>query len=328
MPAYTLATPDTTYPRPRAAVTFDGAKLARPGRFVEASPEAVLPWITALTGNQPAPDRPLRTLGQLAEEQGAQVEDMMNLCQQLNDAGYIWLAPPDGVITIEEFRGEFRFWVRRWVRKMFDHPVWTQVGEGTADRRVLIGWAKECADYTGSVIRHMTRAAANAEDSAEGWTLLTHNSQEWDHYALFEGACLAAGMPDDTFVRIPPLRSTVAVTHLMRRIARRHPLVYNACEAMLEATAERPQRVVDFYTQVQKHYGYPEGFIQPIIDHLHVDADFEHIDIFDGLISGLEVIPFALVTEILEACHELADSMHVWHAHIAAHYSRPDTAVA
>jgi pyrroloquinoline quinone (PQQ) biosynthesis protein C len=176
--------------------------------------------------------------------------------------------------------------------------------------------------YTGSVTRHMTRAAAHAEDCAEGWTLLTHNSQEWDHYALFRSAAASVGLSEAALTSSRPLPGTLAITHLMRRIARRHPLVYNACEAMLEATAERPERVVEFFETVRDRYDYPRAFIDPLIEHLHVDEEFEHIDIFDGLVADLTTVSFDLMSEIMTSCQELADTMYAWHAQVAHHYSR------
>jgi pyrroloquinoline quinone (PQQ) biosynthesis protein C len=186
----------------------------------------------------------------------------------------------------------------------------------------MIGWVKENMHYTGSVIRHMTRAAAFAGDSAEGWTLLRHYSQEWDHYALFRAACASVGVDSTLLEQAPPLPSTRAVTDLMRSIARMDPLVYNACEAMLEATAERPPRVVEYFDHAQRNYDYPDDFIKPLVEHLHVDEEFEHIDIFDGLVAGMRTVSFDLMSDIMRACHSLALTMRAWHAHIADVYGK------
>lgn len=312
----TIADPSTSIPRPRASVTSDGDRLIRLGTIVAIRPPQALPLVEAVLGNR----EKLLPLGRLATEIGADVGDLVNLCQQLNNAGFLWLAPPAGSVPLDEFKQEFRFWVRHWVRRMFSDPVWEGVRTGSASPTVLVGWVKENMHYTGSVIRHMTRAAAHAEDRAEGWTLLTHNSQEWDHYALFRGACASVGLDPAELSVSRPLPGTVAITHLMRRLARRHPLVYNACEAMLEATAERPERVVEFFETARATYGYPRAFIDPLIEHLHVDEEFEHIDIFDGLVAHLDTVPFDLLSEIMAACQELADTMYAWHAQIASYY--------
>ncbi len=315
---HTVADPSTSIPRPRAGVVASAGRINRLRTVIEIKPDEAWPLVEAVMAN----GKRLLTLADLAHDGGFEVSDMTKLCQGLNDAGFIWLAHPDGAVPLDEFKQEFRWWVRHWVRRMFSDSVWEQVRTGDASPAVLVGWVKENMHYTGSVIRHMTRAAANAEDTTEGWTLLTHNSQEWDHYALFRGACAATGLSETELSESRPLPGTVAITHLMRRIARRHPLVYNACEAMLEATAERPDRVVEFFETVRERFGYPRGFIDPLIEHLHVDEEFEHIDIFDGLVEEIETVSFELMSEIMTACEELADTMYAWHAQIAAHYGR------
>lgn len=314
----TTADPAKSVPRPRAGVVASGQQLSRLHTTVAIRPGEAWPLVEAVLGNCGK----RLTLAELALAGGFETSDMVNLCQQLNDAGFFWLAPPNDAVTLEEFKKEFRFWVRHWVRRMFADPIWEDVRTGDASPAVLVGWVKENMHYTGSVIRHMTRAAAHAEDSAEGWTLLTHNSQEWDHYALFRGAAASVGLDEKALAATRPLPGTVAITHLMRRIARRHPLVYNACEAMLEATAERPERVVEFFETVRDRYDYPRGFIDPLIEHLHVDEEFEHIDIFDGLVAHLPTVSFELLEEIMTACQELADTMYAWHAQVAHHYNR------
>lgn len=312
----TLADPETSVPRPREAVQRVGDELVRLRSAITVRPDEAWPLVDAVLGNGES----LLTLRQLADKVGADVADMTNLCQLLNDKRYIWLAPPDGSVPLAEFSAEFRFWVRHWVRQMFAHPVWNGVLDGTASRCVLIGWVKENMHYTNSVVRHMTRAAAFAGDVPEGRALLKHYSQEWDHYALFRSACESVGVDPALLEGASPLASTRAITDLMRSIAREDPLVYNACEAMIEATAERPTRVVEFFQRAAEHYDYPADFIAPLVEHLHVDEEFEHIDIFDGLVAHLSTVSFDLMSRIMRACNALAETMRAWHAHIAEVY--------
>ena len=113
----------------------------------------------------------------------------------------------------------------------------------------------------------------------------------------------------------------------LRREACLHPLVFNACESLLESTAEDPDSVCTFYEVARTRYAYPEMFTARMIRHVRADEDFEHIDIFDQLLSARATLPFDLADDILDACARLADLLCLWHADIARFYGGFDRPV-
>jgi hypothetical protein len=308
---------DVLFPEIRPATQIGDRELARFGTILEIDPPTAWPMVARLV--QVADGT--TSLAVLADALATDPQELVELCLQLEQHGFLWLTPPQGPIPIPLFQAEFRRWVRHWVDQIFSHPIWDEILDGQASPAVLVGWSIEQMHYTRTVIEHMTHAARLAGETPEGRTLLRHLSQEWDHYLLFLRGCASVGIGDSRIRDAVPLSSTRVVTTFMRQRAVSDPLVYNACEALLEGTTEHTDSVVAFFRAAQKRYDYPATFIDPMVNHVKVDESFEHIDIFDHLLSLRDSLPRGQVADILGTCAEFADLLTLWHGDIARFYS-------
>lgn len=314
----TLDDAELLCPEVRQGVTIEGRGISRLGETIEIDPPSSWPLVEGVIRLADGS----RTIAELAAEIDAPAEKLSELCTLLEAHHYIWLSVPDAPVSTEAFRGEFRAWVQHWVDHIFSDSAWDRVLAGEASPAILVGWSIEQMHYTRTVVEHMTHAAKNAGGSREGRTLLRHLSEEWDHYRLFQKGCGSIGFGSDVVGEAVPLSTTRMITTFMRRRAVDDPLVYNACEALLEGTAEQPDNVVSFFEKTQKAYDYPDSFIRPIVKHVRVDESFEHVDIFDDLLDSYAVLPRDRVNNIMQTCSDFADLLMLWHHEIIQYYGQ------
>jgi len=262
-----------------------------------------------------------RTISELATAAREPLHSVQETLESLRTNGFLWLQSDYKTIPTEVFREEFKRWVPIWVDFMYSQPWWSRLYDGTAPASVLVGLSIEQMHYTRSVSAHMPVAVSYAGGVADELTQFKHLSEEWDHYYLFVDACVAAGIPAEFLENSRPLASTKVVTAFMRRVARQGTLVYNACEAILEATTQNDPPVTEFYRVATERLGLPEEFSRQHISHVSADADFEHIDIFDQLLEGRATLPSATVATIFSYCRQLAETFALWHVDIYEFYS-------
>jgi hypothetical protein len=245
-----------------------------------------------------------------------------DVLRDLEAHGFVWLLSDYDEIPVAVFRAEFKRWLPIWVEEMYDQKIWEDLYKGIGPVDVMIGWAIENMHYTRSVAEHMTWAFALANGSIERQVQVKHLSEEWDHHYLFMKGCTTLGLEPSELRKTSPLTMTKAISNFMRSVAQEGVVVYNACEALLEATTEPNEPVVDFYETVGKNFRLPSGFTQELIRHVKVDADFEHIDIFDHLLDQTQSISKETARSIFRCCSRLASLYALWNTEIATHYGR------
>ncbi|AIN17229.1 hypothetical protein CH54_2322 [Yersinia rochesterensis] len=265
------------------------------------------------------------TTEQIATILSLDINKLNNTLASLEDAGFIWCLPDYHAIPTSLFLQEFNRWLPIWVHQMYDQPmIWQGLYDGHEPASIMIGWAQENMHYTRSVMSHMPLAVQYASTEREQQVQFRHLSEEWDHYRLFMTACEATAISADYLNESRPLASTLNITLFMRSVAPLGTLVYNACEALLEATTDNDQTVVDFYQTVGQRHDLPQAFTDELIRHLMVDKEFGHIDIFEQLLENHPMLPAATVAAIFSSCHRLADWFEVWNDNIYHHYRLSD----
>jgi hypothetical protein len=316
-------TMNTLKPLLLSHVTHQDRELCRLGTVVTTADPARWDALLKLLGNCNGQ----RTIECLASTAKLDPELVRSTLDELQAAGFVWLLDSREQIPIELFHAEFKRWLPVWTEEMYDQEVWERLYEGEGSPAIMVGWAIENMHYTRSVIEHMTWAFALAGGHREERLQLRHLSEEWDHYHLFRRGCVAAGVSETELAQAVPLPTTRAITHFMRVAARHGAIVYNACEALLEATTEPNDAVIDFYRTVGDRFGLPVAFTDELVRHVKVDANFNHIDLFDEMVAGRTSIAAATVRRIFECCSRLASLYALWNTEIAAYYRRFATPV-
>ncbi|AKA38865.1 hypothetical protein AXW37_00870 [Yersinia ruckeri] len=260
------------------------------------------------------------TAQQIAEELLLDITTINKALTSLESAGFIWCLTDYQSIPTPLFLTEFNRWLPIWVDRMYDQPVWQGLYDGVEPASLLIGWAQENMHHTRSVMSHMPRAIEYANDKTGQNTQFRHLREEWDHYRLFMSACHSTGIDMSKLDNSPPLASTTNITYFMNSVAKMGTLVYNACEALLEATTQNGHSVADFYQTAGRQLALPQIFTDQLIHHLRVDQEFEHIDIFEHLLEDYPTLPAQTVTQIFTSCHRLTNWFEMWHDDIYQHY--------
>lgn len=310
---------DSTFPQTKRGTTIGSTSITRLGKEIQISPSETFQVAVQLLK---LADGAL-SMNNLSQRLGIGLEDLNRLCRTLDDEGFLYTHRPGDAIPARVFLKEFRMLANHWVDEIFSDPVWDDVVAGACSPAILVGWAIESMHYTRTVVQHMTLASARCE-GVSSTTIARHFSEEWDHYVLFCDACESVGISREDLLNAEPLVSTQAITTFMRRVASNDPLVYNGCEALLEATAKDPDSVVKFFHSAGESHAYPTIFTGNIVSHVRADEEFEHIDIFDELLLCRTDISAEQADKILQACHALTALLTLWHADIIHHYRQFD----
>ncbi|MCW6583399.1 MarR family transcriptional regulator [Yersinia ruckeri] len=197
------------------------------------------------------------TAQQIAKELLLDITTINKALTSLESAGFIWCLTDYQSIPTPLFLTEFNRWLPIWVDRMYDQPVWQGLYDGVEPASLLIGWAQENMHHTRSVMSHMPRAIEYANDKTGQNTQFRHLREEWDHYRLFMSACHSTGIDMSKLDNSPPLASTTNITYFMNSVAKMGTLVYNACEALLEATTQNGHSVADFYQTAGRQLALP-----------------------------------------------------------------------
>ena len=213
--------------------------------------------------------------------------------------------------------------LQAWLAKAFSHPFWARMMEGRGSARLYAGWLFELYHYTRNANRHMPLAAAHCRNKPVKALLAQHYEEEWSHYHFFSRAARAMGFAAEEVTRSQPLPMTAEMADFMRQAARTDVLCYAACSAVLEGTTTDGSAYTPFYERMQSLYGVPEGAVKPIYDHLALDAQYQHADLFAEICRHEGTLTAERASRVLDFGHQMVEHIWLWTDEIERWYGDP-----
>jgi pyrroloquinoline quinone (PQQ) biosynthesis protein C len=207
-----------------------------------------------------------------------------------------------------------------WLTEAFDHPYWERMMSGRGSARLYAGWTMELYHYTKNANRHMPLSCAHARDKSIKLQRAKHYAEEWNHYHYFATSLRVLGHSDEDIETSVPLPMTLALSNFMRQAAREDILAYSICSAVLEGTTVNRKTYNPYHERVTELYGIPKEAVQPIYDHLDLDIQYQHSNLFLDILSTVEAIPAARAARILEYGHQLVEHIWMWTDSIEKYY--------
>jgi pyrroloquinoline quinone (PQQ) biosynthesis protein C len=217
--------------------------------------------------------------------------------------------------------------IDRWIEEAFSHPFWELMTSGRGTRDMYVGWLYELYHYTKNCNRHMPLAVAYARKKRVRTLLATHYHEEWNHYHFFAQALTALGYTPDQVAGSEPLPMTMEMSNFMRQAARENLLGYCLCSAILEGTTVDTRSYDSFYRQVAEHYEIPPAAIQPIYDHLDLDRDYAHSNLFLDVCSAMGEMSDTAVEDAIQYGVQMARHIWFWTDNIHRYYGDPANAI-
>lgn len=226
----------------------------------------------------------------------------------------------------QELYAFFREILPDWMREAFSSEYWNIMLSGKGSKQLYIGYLLELYHYTKNANRHMPLVVANCPGELKSVKklLAMHYFEEWNHYDFFSDALLAMGIPKHEVESSEPLPSTLKMSNFMRQAARAGTLPYAICSAILEGTTEDSGSYGEYFRKIASLYNIPDEAIQPLFDHLALDAHYDHKSLFEDVCKEFSVISKRDAEEALFFGRQMIDHIYLWTEHIHQYYGGKD----
>lgn len=262
-----------------------------------------------------------RTLAEIGEIAGCTTEQLCGALAPLVDAQMLRLhSDPAAPLVAAAFAALCRSAFPDWKNRLFLHPLWRSLAEGTASRNVFLGWLVESYHFIEGVTQRLPMCICSCWDPRMRAHFVRHYSEEYDHRRFFLKSLAAAGL-DDVESRTA-LPGTRAVLTCMREAARRDPLAYAACSAFLESTGADRNGARSFFERVAQHYDSPgTPIVSPMVDHVGLDESYGHDGFIEKICKEIDTVCRERADAALGAAWLLLETLEFWSQDILDHYS-------
>lgn len=207
-----------------------------------------------------------------------------------------------------------------WKERLFSHPLWTSLAQGSAPRDVFLGWLIESYHFIEGVTIRLPMCIAACRDASARAVFVRHFAEEYDHRHFFLSALQAAGMGAEV-ARRRPLPGTGAVLNCMREAARHDFLAYAACSGFLESTGADRDSARAFFARVAEHYEpTSRGIVKPMVAHASLDESYAHGLFLEKVCRHLGPLPRMRADRALQAAWSLLETLEFWSQDILEHY--------
>lgn len=269
----------------------------------------------------------LQDLDVVGRQSGLHIDTIRSTVKCLTDIGVLrhGQSAPRECLSPDEFSRLCRRLYGQWKQRLFSHPLWVGLADGSLPRPVFVGWVVESWWFIEGVIDRLPMAIANTEDPAIRAVFSQHFAEEWDHFTFFERALDALGITANMRANARPLPSTQAVQNLTRSAARRDPLRYAACSGFLESTGTDRTAARLFFDLVGKCYdGTERRAVRPMMDHVTLDEKYGHGGFVEKVVNEIQEIEWERAHAAIRDAYALVETLEMWSTDILRHYQSPD----
>ena len=219
-----------------------------------------------------------------------------------------------------EFHARFSAVLDSWLSQAFAHPFWERMMSGRGSARLFTGWLIELYHYTKNANRHMPLSCAHAHEKPIKQLRAKHYAEEWNHYHYFMKSLKHLGFTESQIAESVPLPMTLALSNFMRQAARQDILAYSICSAVLEGTTVNRKTYNPYYDKSAELYGIAKEAIAPIYQHLDLDVQYQHSDLFKDILEHVPEISAQRASKILDYGHQLVEHIWQWTENIEKYY--------
>lgn len=216
-----------------------------------------------------------RTLAQLADESGHDLDEVTTLVQRLYHHGALEDTTSDELPAqafYEHLRAVTRFSVLAWGGS----PLMGRLVSGPVSRRLALGYLIETYHFAAAASSHQAAAVVAAPTLRLKTALSEHASNEYWHYAWLRRGLLAAGITRAELESAAPLPSTLAEINQLRWLALSDLLAYSACIGVTESLPGSEGLYKRFWERYASHGVVDEAVFAPFREHQLIDCAEGH----------------------------------------------------
>jgi len=264
-----------------------------------------------------------RSVDDLVAASGMDAERLSRFAARLSEVGLLYErgAVPTAVTGADFYRKHFAPALDAWLSEAFSHPFWERMMSGKGSARLFTGWTLELYHYTKNCNRHMPLSCASARDKAIKLLRARHYTEEWNHYTFFMKSLRHLGFSDAEVEDSVPLPMTLALSNFMRQAAREDVVAYSICSAVLEGTTTDRRAYNPYHERAAELYGIPREAVKPIYDHLDLDVQYQHGDLFEEICGTVPSMSAERASRILDYGHQLVEHVWMWTENVERYYA-------
>jgi pyrroloquinoline quinone (PQQ) biosynthesis protein C len=264
-----------------------------------------------------------RGVGELVAAAGMDATRLARFAARLAEAGLLYDrgAVPGSVAGSAFYENHFAPALDAWLSEAFSHPFWERMMSGKGSARLFTGWTLELFHYTKNCNRHMPLSCAHARDKAVKLLRAKHYTEEWNHYTFFMKSLRHLGFSEEDVEGSLPLPMTLALSNFMRQAAREDIVAYSICSAVLEGTTTDRRAYNPYHERAAELYGIPREAVKPIYDHLDLDVQYQHSNLFAEICGTVPAMSAERASRILDYGHQLVEHIWMWTENIERYYA-------
>lgn len=263
-------------------------------------------------------------IADLAIRTGIPGKHLRALLDRLADIGVVDLLPPAAegrLIDGQAFAAACRALFPVWKERLFSHPLWRSLADGTATREQFVGWLLESYHFIEGVTLRLPSVIAATADPRTRRHFVKHFREEFDHHHFFMRSLNAIGISSRTVHASRPLPGTEAVLNWMRHCGRSDPLAYAACSGFLESTGADRGIARRFFDVLAENYDGPSApVVTPLAAHAHLDEDYGHGGFLELVCAQIGAVPESRADAALQAAFGLVETLELWSTDMERHY--------
>jgi pyrroloquinoline quinone (PQQ) biosynthesis protein C len=263
-----------------------------------------------------------RAVGDLTAAAGMDEGRLSRFAAALCDTGLLYRRQeiPKTITGKQFYKDHFAPALDAWLSEAFSHPFWERMMSGRGSARLYAGWTFELYHYTKNCNRHMPLCGVGTRNKGIKLLHAKHYAEEWNHYHYFAQSLRALGYTDDQIEASVALPMTMALSNFMRQAAREDSLAYSICSAVLEGTTVNSASYNPYHDKVVELYGVPKAAVQPIYDHLDLDKQYDHKNLFEEVLDTVDEVTAARAGVVFEYGHQLVEHIWMWTDSIERYY--------
>ena len=260
-------------------------------------------------------------VAELSAQLGMEEAKVPRLIEALVKSGLLYrTADLPATMTGLEFHARFSEVLGSWLAEAFAHPFWERMMSGRGSARLFTGWLIELYHYTKNANRHMPLSCAYAHEKPIKQLRAKHYAEEWNHWHYFMKSLKHLGFTEPQIAGSVPLPMTLALSNFMRQAARQDVLAYSICSAVLEGTTTDRKTYNPYYDKSAELYGIPKEAVAPIYQHLDLDVQYQHSDLFKDILQHVPELSAERASVVLDYGHQLVEHIWMWTENIERYY--------
>jgi len=261
------------------------------------------------------------TISQIAARAGVDEESVRDIVATFADLDLLGKPRPMDFVPGPELVKQVEDACRMWGQQIGFHPLFSGLEAGTLRPEVLMGLLLETYHYINSAPKHIATAIAHCRDERLLPLLSQHFVDEWDHARhLLEGLKLA-GLPRAHAETAYPVIGTWSLVNNLCEVARQDTLSYIAATALFEARADDYELGRESLLEAVRKAGFSEATVEPLLTHMRLDVEANHVGLFPEAVEILGDIPAADAHRVVNNIHDLKHSFDQFHDQIVHFYS-------